>query len=47
MTLDLDRMREKLNAVTGKGDGKRGDFWKPQDGENNVRIVPTPDGESG
>tara|TARA_R100001129_G_scaffold16523_1_gene10809 strand:+ start:605 stop:1378 length:774 start_codon:yes stop_codon:yes gene_type:complete len=45
MALNLDRMREKLNAVTGKGDGKRGDFWKPKDGENNIRIVPTPDGD--
>jgi len=36
MALDLDRMREKLNTVTGKG-GSRTDFWKPQDGESNVR----------
>ena len=45
MALDLDRMRAKLNNVTGKGDGNRTDFWKPQDGENNIRIVPTSDGD--
>lgn len=46
MALNLDRMREKLNAVTGKGGGgSRTEFWKPQDGENNIRIVPTPDGD--
>lgn len=45
MALNLDRMREKLNAVTGKGGGSRTEFWKPKDGENNVRIVPTPDGD--
>jgi len=45
MALDLDKMRNKLNAVTGKGGGSRTEFWKPKDGENNVRIVPTPDGD--
>lgn len=45
MAIDLDRMRAKLNNVTGKGDGTRTEFWKPQDGENNIRIVPTSDGD--
>jgi len=44
MALNLDRMREKLNSVTGKG-GNKNEFWKPNDGENNIRIVPTPDGD--
>ena len=46
MALDLDRMRKKLNDVTGKaGDSNRTNFWKPQDGESNIRIVPTSDGD--
>lgn len=46
MALDLDRMRQKLNDVNGKGGGgNKTNFWKPQDGENNIRIVPTPDGD--
>jgi hypothetical protein len=46
MALDLDRMRQKLNNVTGKAtDGNRTNFWKPQDGESNIRIVPTADGD--
>jgi len=43
MALNLDLMRDKLNSLNGKGDKK--DFWRPQDGENNIRIVPTPDGD--
>jgi hypothetical protein len=44
MTLDLERMRAKLNSVTGKDKGKN-DFWRPQDGESEIRIVPTADGD--
>lgn len=46
MALDLDRMRQKLNSVTGKStDSNRTNFWKPQDGESNIRIVATKDGD--
>ena len=44
MALNLDKMRSKLNKVTG-ADRKNNDFWRPEEGENNVRIVPTPDGD--
>lgn len=44
MALDLERMRAKLNSITGK-DRAKNDFWRPEDGENNIRIVPTPDGD--
>ena len=44
MALNLDKMRAKLNKVTG-ADRKNNDFWRPEEGENNVRIVPTPDGD--
>lgn len=44
MAIDLDRMKSKLNSLTGKG-SKRNDFWKPNDGESNIRIVPTDDGD--
>lgn len=45
MALNLDKMRDKLNTLTGKADSSKRVFWKPQDGENNIRIVPTPDGD--
>ena len=45
MALNLDKMRKKLNTHNGKGEKKNNAFWRPQDGENNVRILPTPDGD--
>ena len=45
MALDLELMRQKMNTLSGKGDGKKNNFWRPQDGENNIRIVPTSDGD--
>ena len=44
MALNLDKMRAKLDKVTGN-DKRNNDFWRPEEGENNVRIVPTPDGD--
>jgi hypothetical protein len=44
MALNLDKMRQKLNQVTGL-DKDRSEFWRPEEGENNVRIIPTPDGD--
>ena len=45
MAINLDKMRSKLDKAEGKG--KRGDsvFWKPQDGEQTIRILPMPDGD--
>ena len=45
MALNLDLMKQKMASLTGKGDGKKNNFWRPQDGENNIRIVPTADGD--
>ena len=39
MALDLKKMKQKQVALQGNGNGKRW-FWKPQDGEQTVRIVP-------
>ena len=46
MTIDLDKMRQKLNKLQNKG-GKGGDsiFWRPKDGQQTVRIIPTSDGD--
>ena len=46
MAIDMKKMREKRNALKGKGGGnKQNLFWKPQDGEQTIRILPTPDGD--
>ena len=44
MALNLDLMKQKMASLTGKGE-KKNDFWRPQEGENNIRIIPTPDGD--
>lgn len=44
MGIDMDKMRAKLSALQNKND-KKSVFWRPQDGEQTIRIVPTPDGD--
>ncbi len=44
MALNLDAMRAKLDKLNGKNEGKT-NFWRPDDGESNIRIVSTPDGD--
>jgi len=45
MGINLDAMREKLASL--RGEGKRADskFWRPEDGDQTIRIVPTADGD--
>jgi hypothetical protein len=45
MALDMKKMREKRNALKGKGGGNKNLFWKPQDGDQTIRILPTSDGD--
>ena len=45
MALNLDAMKAKLDKLNGKGDGGKKNFWRPEDGESNIRIVSTPDGD--
>ena len=45
MAINLDKMRERKAALEGKGGGNRDTFWRPQDGEQCIRIVPTADGD--
>jgi len=44
MGIDLKKMREKLGRLQNGGRGKS-NFWRPQDGEQTIRIVPTADGD--
>ena len=47
MGLDMKKMRAKKKALDNRGDGdkKSSAFWKPQEGEQTIRIVPTADGD--
>lgn len=46
MGIDLKKMRERMSTLKngGKKNGK-GNFWRPQDGDQTIRIVPTADGD--
>ena len=44
MAIDLDKMKAKLNKLQNKGNGDSV-FWRPEDGEQTIRIVPTADGD--
>ena len=43
MGINLKAMREKYNTLRSRGGGKD-IFWRPQDGEQTVRLVPVADG---
>tara|TARA_R100001594_G_scaffold20382_1_gene39338 strand:+ start:8999 stop:9748 length:750 start_codon:yes stop_codon:yes gene_type:complete len=45
MSIDMKKMKEKLNALQNRGQGSKNNFWRPQDGETTIRIVPTEDGD--
>ena len=45
MGIDMKKMREKYNSLKNKGGGKKDLFWKPQDGDQVIRILPTSDGD--
>ena len=44
MGIDLDKMKAKLNAVSSKG-RKSDVFWRPEDGEQTIRIITPADGD--
>ena len=45
MTLDMTKMKERMDSLKNNGGCKNKDFWRPQDGEQTIRIVPTADGD--
>jgi len=45
MAINLDKMRSKLDRLEGKNARKESMFWKPQDGEQTIRILPVADGD--
>ena len=45
MAIDMKKMRQKLATLQNKNQGGGNAFWKPQDGDQVIRLVPTPDGD--
>ena len=44
MAIDMNKMRARKTALENRGNGGS-QFWRPQDGEQTIRIVPTADGD--
>ena len=45
MGIDLKKMRAKKLALESRGDGRSSAFWRPQEGEQTIRVIPTSDGD--
>jgi hypothetical protein len=45
MAIDMKKMREKYSALQNRGQGGSSQFWKPSEGNQTIRIVPTEDGD--
>ena len=48
MAIDLNKMKQKSNQLKAKSSGAGSSnvqYWKPQEGENVIRVVPTADGD--
>ena len=45
MAIDFAKMKQKFQALQGNGSDRQNAFWKPQDGDQTIRIVPTADGD--
>ena len=43
MAINMDKMKQKRENL--QNNGKKSAFWRPQDGEQVIRIVPTADGD--
>ena len=44
MAIDISKMKARKSALENRG-GQKSSFWRPQDGEQTIRIVPTADGD--
>ena len=43
MGINLEKMKATRDALENRGGQSA--FWRPEDGDNNIRIVPTADGD--
>ena len=39
MAINIDKMKARKQALENRG-GKSSSFWRPQDGDQTIRIVP-------
>jgi|TARA_R100000152_G_C6778733_1_gene209636 hypothetical protein len=44
MGIDISKIKQRMNKLQNKGNGDSR-FWRPEDGETVIRLVPTADGD--
>ena len=45
MGINMEKMRARMEALQGNGNNKKNSFWKPQEGEQTIRLVAPADGD--
>ena len=45
MAINMDKMRARQTALKNKGGENNNSFWRPQEGDQTVRIVTPSDGD--
>ena len=45
MSINMELMRKKLASLRGEGDSRDSIWFKPDEGDQDIRIVPTNDGD--
>ena len=45
MGINMDRMRERMATLKGNGNARKNNFWKPEEGEQTIRLVAPSDGD--
>ena len=45
MALDMSKMRAKLDKLNNKGNGETSVFWRPDEGDQTIRIMCPEDGD--
>ena len=41
----MDKMRDRMTALKNRGDRSSNNFWKPEEGEQTIRLVAPTDGD--
>ena len=45
MSINMELMRKKLATLRGEGDKEQSAWFKPDEGDQDIRIVPSSDGD--
>ena len=45
MGINMDKMRERMATLKGNGNTRKNSFWKPEEGEQTIRLVAPTNGD--